>query len=1000
MKKLIIISIVFISVLFYSAAHARQSITIKTPDGLKDLFVFDIADAGETFSRGSSQWTLLPEQIAAINISGQYWSSLLGNLQKNTQPVSLSFGTYNMINDDSLSQFGEHGFGMTELAVAVTSNEFRDFNPYNYDGQEHKAYASIRIGFVSAPNVDYTGGMKILPDNGNNASMASVILHEIGHAFGITSNSLAGRRGIFIEYASGSGELSIFDKHLVDSFGNPSGVNMDITENAAAQGGEFHIIPAGDASLNNPDIGGYAFFQGANVRDALLGKGFGVPVLSFNNPNSIEGVPILGFENSNPDLSHIELRNSMMSHQKYRNWNIYMEAELALLQDIGLVIDRRNFYGLSIYADNDNITLDDFISGYLLFYARKINAGQEWEYDIGKYNETPWTIAFHIYGSTNNVVISSGNTALSKGYSSIGIRIDGWANKLNIENGAVFRADGEGGIGLLVSYGKNQMISLDGIISANGQDGIGARFDFGDNMMGNSREYRGSYIRGKTDSLGNWDTDMPLLDELKGAMVSSFTISGTLEGQKAAIYISKNAFVDRIFILNGAKISGDIISDWNPNADFTQNIAGVDKNKLKTNLFLGVSIESDNVLPNPSFSLAYDGDIKAQKAFNVSLFGGDFIYGGKMSGLSSFYAGGLSSFTVNVKNKSSISAEKIVFEPFSNLVVRFDEDFIYGNQTVFNLFSQNISFNQDNVEFISKETVSAGFYDNVHPEIRLNQNGSGIAFDLVLNKTADTVLSKERAASGAIGAPLFLSIADKGADAVFEREKLQNFGFWIKPQYAYTWSGSDYSINSPSLTFGLDKSFKNYFFGAALHFAKPTYKSNAADIDENKASAFIYGGLNLPSEIDLMLLAGAGNSKYSQIRSAQGLQNYADFNGQSYDLGFKLSRPFSIGQILSFQPFISYEYLSANAEGFEESGSFLALKFKKSQFETNRFKIGTAFQNILSNKIKLNSKIFYMGLFGDISAKNEISFIEAKNISTIGESGQLSAHYFGCGANN
>jgi hypothetical protein len=253
-----------------------------------------------------------------------------------------------------------------------------------------------------------------------------------------------------------------------------------------------------------------------------------------------------------------------------------------------------------------------------------------------------------------------------------------------------------------------------------------------------------------------------------------------------------------------------------------------------------------------------------------------------------------------------------------------------------------------------------------------------------------------------------LSIADKGANAVFEREKAQDFGFWFKPQYDYFWSGgdSDYSINSPSLTFGLDKNFGSYFFGAAGHLAKPAYKSDAADIDANTGMVFIYGGFNLPSEIDLTLLAGAGSNKYSQNRFAQGLQNNADFNGQVYDLGFKLSHSFAISPTMSFQqpamslqPFISYEYLSLNTEEFDESGSPFALKFGESQFRTSRFKIGTAFQQILSDKIKFNAKVFYMGLFGDISAKNEIAFIENQNVSIISESEEMGAHYFGGGAN-
>ena len=79
--------------------------------------------------------------------------------------------------------------------------------------------------------------------------------------------------------------------------------------------------------------------EGAELNTYLY---WGVP-LEWKLP----GLPIEGFTSRLDsgtdliDLCHTELRNSLMSHQFWRNYVSFMEAELALFQDLGLIIDRR-----------------------------------------------------------------------------------------------------------------------------------------------------------------------------------------------------------------------------------------------------------------------------------------------------------------------------------------------------------------------------------------------------------------------------------------------------------------------------------------------------------------------------------------------------------------------------------------------------------------------------------------------------------------------------------
>ena len=407
-------------------------------------------------------------------------------------------------------------------------------------------------------------------------SLQVVLYHEIAHALGIIcgkkdeDENEAGntnKKYVFSDLPEGSNN---FDSHLVDQNGNYAAEGQEISSSDGA--GVFFVENLDADKLSATSTAGRVYFVGENVSEVLGGTG--EKVKKFQN---VDGIPILGWENGRPDFSHINLARGLMSHHNYRSYTALMEAELAIMQDIGYDIDRRNFFGRSIYSDGNGASDNPFknTQGY---FARNA-AGTA--YEIGKANTATLGIGLHIYGSGNNILQTDEGKGdgsadlLACGTGGAGIRIDGVCNTVAVDKGVTVSADGENGRGVLVAYGHDNRVVIDGTVTAAGAGGDGVRFDFGSNSMGGNEEYRGSYLRYQRDVDENGNitssSNIPLNfvierdsiseDDLAGPM-GSLIVNGKLYGRDHAVYISKNAFVNNINVNGGARIKGDIVSDW------------------------------------------------------------------------------------------------------------------------------------------------------------------------------------------------------------------------------------------------------------------------------------------------------------------------------------------------------------------------------------------------------------------------------------------------------
>lgn len=624
------------------------------------LFWADIKDVGFTYDLFGETviagYEFSAGERSSIEQGLGYWQLMLQDNAKNSAPLRIMVIANDVYdtNASAMSFTLENGpfAGKTWLSAALADNWFGE------SGTDWSAY----LGFVWIDHVEhgdwYTGPLDSLPQNGSTLGLTATIVHEIGHALGISA--LANESATIESFGS---SLNLWEQGLRDSYGQKAAPNMSIV--SSGNKGEGTFVTQGETAYSG------VYFTGEHVEDVLQGALLSYP----ENPDdfgdtyagNMPGLPINAWEytdeggNENgyfAELSHIELQNSLLSHQLYRNWNTLMEAEIALMQDIGLSIDRRAWYGYSIY--NSGLTLTNNHP----YYAR-----ENGQYLEGQPSTMPWGIGLHVYGSNNHITQQA--DLLADGSYAVGVRLEGQGNDLTVAQDTHIQANGLGGSALLVSYGRNHQVQLDGSAVALGPDGIAARFDFGDNVLGNNFETRGSLMRTYgAEVSGDYEEHANLPTELQGALVNSFNVAGQLAGSKAAIFISDNALVERINILSGASVFGDIVSEWDPNdvriQTRHQNFQGT-IDDLYTQLTFGQRQDHDGRLyDDANYDFTMYGDISGQgiklnhRAGRLSLAGTVDVYAVNNNGTMALYGvdqNGYAIHTTSFTNGSKATLE-------------------------------------------------------------------------------------------------------------------------------------------------------------------------------------------------------------------------------------------------------------------------------------------------------------------------------------------------------
>ena len=625
-----------LTLLASTAAPAAIDIPIDTPNG-HPFVVLRVLDIGESTDKWSAEAlasnSLITDSELQLIASGlEYWGEVLEKGPQNTAPavIEVAVSETDVANASALSL--PTGFdGNTLLSAVLIENDFS----VSAEG----VHAVVCLERPETTDGYWSSGsFHPLAQDGGALYLPATFVHEMAHALGLASYNMDNAElseTIVVDNATNlyytmirtsfDDVVTAWSEGLRDVDGDPGRAGMLISWENTGSRDEFNIPIDKEGAFQGASG---IYFTGEHVSDVLDGAELSFP----NNLNSerVPGLPVVGWEPTYlpdpaddsrllyvlfPELSHVELQNGLLSHQNWRNWNVLMEAELALMQDLGFSLDRRNWFGYSIYHSGTSESDRRVFVNTNPYYARN-ESGDGWIW--GQANENAWGIGLHVYGSYNDVTQAA--DILTNGAYGTGIRLEGTGNVLRTAADALISAEGAEGYGLLVSYGKNHRIEHNGTISALGACGTAVRFDFGGNLLGNNIEERGSYIYNLSEFYPDLTPEEKRTEYerlgLDGPLVKNFDVAGSLAGSLAAIYISDNAFVEQINLLRGAQLSGDIVSRWNPVDESVVLPENADPDDYLTTLNFGLrhaagDVTVDDYEADPNFVMRYDGRIFA-----------------------------------------------------------------------------------------------------------------------------------------------------------------------------------------------------------------------------------------------------------------------------------------------------------------------------------------------------------------------------------------------------
>ena len=707
-------------------------------------YIFNVYKEGEA----DSAFNLPQEYIETLAQSALTWKDVL-NVDPVT-PVIYAIKTvtdYNAYASSSYVTVEGNPYKITNVNAVLNNHTIITPPAEELPPDGSNGAINIGIGIVEDLPGWQVYEKKLSLYHGDYPDLYSISTHEFMHSLGLASGAQQYKKGDSTYYFSinENDPLTIHDNYLRIYTGNYTAFdpakeikpergmalnaeNFDaisyspyfVGENTLkVLSGQDNADDAKDAIIANGGLINYSdmYYNSENPEASVYMLVFGLPIHPSDNP-----------EKGTYDLSHIELRNSFMSHQDFRNWLIPMEAELAYLKDIGYNIDLRKYFGKSYYMDN---LTDTYNEGYSEWDGTSYTANAS-QVDQG--------VGIHIYGQNNNITQST-KDIYSTGNGVFGVRIDGVQNQYTLDGSANIITSGNDSIGLGATWGKNHTVNIysGSTVSASGENGIAVSFDFGNNLFGRNADIRGSYINFSSDEKKNLSPEF----ETQGALIENFNTTGTLTGAKAAIYISDNAFVKNINIGNTSVINGNIISEWNSvfsgkanilrKNDYNECVA-VNKDNIDeiyfTNLnFSGTTTVNGNIDGSNDIFNTLKMDNSGLLNFNGNEFG---VYSLNNTGTINFI-NTTNPLALSIQNSSIKGNGDLYFNNGVNFsYVNYIENTVNINDTYISLL--NGSENRINISKLNSD--NAGLYIDMGDRFVLQNNSDSLLNQLTLKQIA------------------------------------------------------------------------------------------------------------------------------------------------------------------------------------------------------------------------------------------------------------------------